>query len=170
MKDEEYLFRQTERERKRNSYGAKSRVTHGGAVRFPSDYMTRKEREALNGETKTYEMGKPVKWAVFREWPDDIKRHYIEGVTEKFGATTKAIADMMGVHEKTLSLERQRLGVQGKKGVMLKDAAKWEAFLAEARGMVATGNGKSDEEKQTIAALIAALAGTGAKLTIEVTL
>lgn len=52
MKDEEYIFRQESREKAITARGAHNRRTHcgkGGRVKLPSDYMTKKELEKMNG-------------------------------------------------------------------------------------------------------------------------
>ena len=56
MTDEEYIFRQTERERKRDGRGAFNRVCGSKSKKcsLPSDHMTRKEIIAMSGEVQTY--------------------------------------------------------------------------------------------------------------------
>ena len=59
MKDEEYLFHQTCREQKNIARSARNKRTHngkGGRVKFPSDYMTKKELQKMNGEVKSYRL------------------------------------------------------------------------------------------------------------------
>ena len=53
MNDEKYVFINDCAEKKRTARGIHNKRTHagkGGKVIFPSDYLTRKEREAMNGE------------------------------------------------------------------------------------------------------------------------
>lgn len=55
MTDEEYLFRQTEIERKRIGYGDRNKKRQGGRyVRLPSDNLSRKERNAMNHEHRAH--------------------------------------------------------------------------------------------------------------------
>lgn len=56
----------------------------------------------MNGETKTYRLRDPMKWAEFKEMPDDIKVMYIKGLRERFDCTDAALAQMFGVARSTL--------------------------------------------------------------------
>jgi hypothetical protein len=188
MTDAEYLFKQTERERKRNSYGEKNKKRGGGRiVRLPSDNLTKKERDAMNGETVTYRIHSPVKWPEFKRWPPDIQREYFKRLDTSYRPTAEMYADMFGVSKNSVSVLRASLGVKtGNRGRNLPDAAGWQRF---------TNRGGSEEEKaapetltihnecekfareqaeqidvERIAGMLRALIGTGAKLTIEVTL
>ena len=195
MTDAEYLFKLTERERKRNARGEKNKIKGGGgrvAVRLPSDNLTKKEREAMNGETVTYKVHSPVKWPEFKRWPPDIQREYFKRLDTSYRPTAEMYADMFGVSKNSVSVLRASLGVKtGNRGRNLPDAAGWQRF---------TNRGGGEEEKaqpeeatpetltihdecetfareqaeqidvERIAGMFRALIGTGAKLTIEVTL
>ena len=194
MTDAEYLFKLTERERKRNARGEKNKIKGGGgAVRLPSDNLTKKEREAMNGETVTYKVHSPVKWPEFKRWPPDIQREYFKRLDTSYRPTAEMYAAMFGVSKNTVSVLRASLGVKtGNRGRNLPDAAGWQRF---------TNRGGGEEEKtapeeetppetltihdkceafareqaeqidvERIAGMLWALFGTGAKLTIEVTL
>lgn len=200
MKDAEYLFKQTERERKRIGRGDFNKKRQGGKqVRFPSDHLTKKEREALNGECKSYSMEKPVKWAEFRQWPSDLQKNYLLGLEDRFGVRVPHVADMLGVSQKTVYLLTKELGItHSRQHDSGKDLTDWYRFL----GMEPLGVEKTEttveetaeevEETETpfektavdisaveveepdfavrLAELLAAFRGTGAKLTIEVVL
>ena len=193
MTDAEYLFKQTERERKRNARGAKNKIKGGGgAVRLPSDNLAKKEREAMNGETVTYKVHSPVKWPEFKRWPPDIQREYFKRLDTSYRPTAEMYAAMFGVSKNSVSVLRASLGVKtGNRGRNLPDAVGWQRF---------TNRGGGEEEKaapdeaapetltihnegehfareqaekidvERIAEMLRALIGTGAKLTIEVTL
>ena len=188
MTDAEYLFKLTERERKRNARGEKNKIKGGaGAVRLPSDNLTKKEREAMNGETVTYKVHSPVKWPEFKRWPPDIQREYFKRLDTSYRPTAEMYAAMFGVSKNTVSALRASLGVKtGNRGRNLPDAAGLQRF---------TNRGGGEEEKaapetltihdecetfareqaeqidaERIAGMLRALIGTGAKLTIEVTL
>lgn len=115
MTDEEYIFRTECAEKKRTARGSFNRLSHagkGGRVKMPSDYMTKKERDKMNGEVQSYNLNSPMKWAQFKKMPDDIKREYINSLVEKFDPQQIAIAEMLGVSTRTLSnLCREQLGI-----------------------------------------------------------
>lgn len=144
MKDAEYLFKQTERERKRIGRGDFNKKRQGGKhIRFPSDHLTKKEREALNGECKSYSMEKPVKWAEFRQWPSDLQKNYLLGLEDRFSVRVPHIADMLGVSQKTVYLLTKELGItHSRQHDSGKDLTDWYRFL----GMEPLGVEKTAEE------------------------
>jgi hypothetical protein len=117
MKDETYLFISDSREKKSVARSAAKRVTHGGAVRFPSDYMTKKELNAMNGEVISYPMNDPLPWREFKALPDDIKVLYIKALRERYNVPVLNIAEMMGIHPTGLRKELARLNISGKRGI-----------------------------------------------------
>lgn len=130
MRDAEYLFKQTSLERKRIGRGDFNKKRQGGKqVRLPSDNMSRKEWEKMNGECKSFNLAKPVKWAAFKQWPADLQRNYLTGLQEKFNAKSGHMAAMFGVSTKTLFLLTQTIGFKFSRGKapLLKSA--WYAFV-----------------------------------------
>lgn len=95
MTDEEYVFRQTERERKRDGRGTFNKKRQGGkTVRFPSDYMTKKEREQMNGAVKTW---KEQEFYTYEEWkalPEDVQIRHLNSVLNRFACGLSAIAEV----------------------------------------------------------------------------
>lgn len=120
MTDEKYAYVSEVIEKKQTARSARNRRTHtgrGGKAKLPSDYMTKKELQAMNGECKTYRMNAPMKWAEFKAMPDKLKIDYIRSIKEKYDAPISAIADMFGIHRATLCQEFHRLGLDcGKPG------------------------------------------------------
>lgn len=195
MNDAEYIFNQTSRERKRNGYGDYHKKRQGGRqVCLPSDHMTKKELAALNSDVTKINLNAPVIWAEFKNWPDDLKIEYLQKLENKYHATTEDIAVMMGVGYKPLAQMKRDLGIAGKRGGRRHplDGIGWSAFcnpnvLVEkcpepteepAEKSPETPAPEDDEKKvklgmdsvMNIAILLDALKGSGAKLTIEVTL
>jgi hypothetical protein len=137
VKDEEYLFHQTSREQKNIARSARNRRTHtgkSGRVKFPYDYMTKKELKAMNGEVKSYRLNEPMTWKEFKELPDDIKVTYIKLLREKWGVPDTHIAEMMGIGKCSISQEMTRLNLNG--GRKARDY-KWdtEGFRAWVHGV-----------------------------------
>jgi hypothetical protein len=190
MTDAEKVFNQTVQKRKRIARGAQHKRMGGGhIVSLPSDQLTEKEKTMLNGEVTTYKLDKPVKWAVFKTWPGDIRREYILGLQKKYHASSGMIYKMLGISQSVYFKEMQRLNIEG--GMKPpKDKTAWEAFL-EWEAFIATAEPETEEasekelyegaktileederavDAERIAGMIRALIGTGAKVTIEVTL
>lgn len=172
----------------------------GKVIHFPSDHLSRKEKKALNGEVKTYSFRDPLNWEQFRAMPKDIKQQYLDTLTDKFhGVLLTMIAESLGVKITTLTpyMIRQELKFNSKKDLGAPRSArkrfletedgkawvKWhedskrqqkleentEIEAIELETHEADGETEvSDVDK--LANLIASLKGTGAKVTIEITL
>lgn len=183
MTDEEFLFRQTERERKRNARGDYNKKRQGGRhVRLPSDGLTRKELQSMNGECFKYELNKPVKWDYFSIWPEDIQREYIIGLREKFGATSGQLAFMFGVARPTIWKRLTKLGLEHDGARPTADnIAKFEAFCNPApRNPTPIENAPVEPKQEPVheyipgdadklCEILRLLKGTGARITIEIT-
>lgn len=105
MGEEKSLFFEDLIEKKvaaRGSYNKRSHAGGSGRKKWSCEYLTKKELEKMNGETKTYRLKDPMKWAEFKEMPDDIKVMYIKGLRERFDCTDAALAQMFGVAKSTL--------------------------------------------------------------------
>ena len=119
MTDERYEFLQDCAEKASTAKSANNKRTHcgkGGKVRFPSDNLTKKEREAMNSECKTYRMNDPVKYSEFKTWPKEHQITYIKRLREKYGVPDKYIAEMMGTRRPVLCELIVELGIGGGKG------------------------------------------------------
>ena len=106
MSDEQYELMQDTRDKKITARSARKTRSHcgkSGSVKFPSDYLTKKERDAMNGEVKSYRMNEPMSWEEFKELPDDLKVCYIKAIRKKYDAPDTAIAEMLGITSTYLS-------------------------------------------------------------------
>ena len=116
MTDEKYTFITDVAEKKRIARGAFNKRTHngkGGKVRFPSDYLSNKERNKMNGEIREYRMNSPITYAEFKKYPDDLKKKYIQRLRDMFDVPDKDIAEMMGVNVKTLATALAKIDARG---------------------------------------------------------
>ena len=69
---------------------------------LPSDYLTAKEKRALNGEVKTYCLSKPVSWNEFKEMPYNIQEEYVTKLHERFQVTMVDLGYLFGRSGKTI--------------------------------------------------------------------
>lgn len=116
MTDEKYTFITDVAEKKRIARGAFNKRTHngkGGKVRFPSDYLSNKERNEMNGEVREYRMNSPITYSEFKKYPDDLKKKYIQRLRDMFDVPDKDIAEMMGVNVKTLATALAKIDARG---------------------------------------------------------
>ena len=113
--DEQYVMIQDSREKKSIAASAHKQRTHCGkcgSVKFPSDYLSRKELKAMNGECVKYaSLKEPMTWDEFKELPDDLKVEYIKSLRERFNVPDKEIADMFGVLQNTIYRWFKTLGL-----------------------------------------------------------
>lgn len=193
MTDEEKLFHQTASERKRIARGDFNKVRQGGrTVRFPSDSLTERERKAMNGEVKRYDMARPVEWKNFKRWPADLQKTYILGLEERFGVRVPHISIMLGVSDATVYALTKKLGIKHPPTAPTVDTKAWSDFInggqehAEPEAPTVTAEPPVVKEESPsvkvesvtgypndllhLLDLLTALKGSGAKLTIEVTL
>ena len=116
MTDEKYTFVTDVAEKKRTARGAFNKRTHngkGGKVRFPSDYLSNKERNKMNGEIREYRMNSPITYAEFKKYPDDLKKNYVKRLRDMFDVSDTDIAAMMGVKAKTLNTALVKIDASG---------------------------------------------------------
>ena len=116
MTDEKYTFITDVTEKKRIARGAFNKRTHngkGGKVRFPSDYLSNKERNKMNGEIREYRMNSPITYAEFKKYPDDLKKKYVKRLRDMFDVSNTDIAAMMGVKAKTLNSALVKIDASG---------------------------------------------------------
>ena len=105
MSDEQWSMVSDSIEKKRIAASAHKQRSHcgkGGSVKFPSDFMTKKELRAMNGPVEEFNLNKPMSWEKFKTIPDDLKITYIKSLRDKFGIPNNAIAEMFGIHAATL--------------------------------------------------------------------
>lgn len=116
MTDEKYTFITDVAEKKRIARGAFNKRTHngkGGKVKFPSDYLSNKERNKMNGEVREYRMNSPITYTEFKKYPDDLKKKYIQRLRDMFDVSDTDIAAMMGVKAKTLNAALIKIDARG---------------------------------------------------------
>lgn len=58
---------------------------------LPSDYLTRKEKQKMNSEVKTYKMNQKYSWKEFMEMPLDIQREYLIHLRDTYGVKALVI-------------------------------------------------------------------------------
>lgn len=138
MDDITYEFMQDCRDKKVTARSARSTRTHNGkrgAVKFPSDYLTKKEREAMNGKVETYRLNEPMTWKEFKQLPEDLMKDYIKAIREKFNAPDNYIAEMMGVTHGCLGGYIKALGMSRGRNYVGRNTWDRERFLAWSHGV-----------------------------------
>lgn len=148
MNDEKYVFINDVREKKNIARSSRNKRTHcgkGGAVKFPSDFLSKKERNAMNGEVKYYRLNDPMKWDEFKKMPPDIKIAYVQQIRERFGVSDVKIAAMLGVEQTSFSGVVRRLGIGLGRG-RGRSKGDIEGFLAWCNGVTLSPNSEPVED------------------------
>lgn len=128
LPDEQYVMISDSIEKKNIARSSRCRKTHcgkGGRVRFPSDYKTKKELKAMNGDVKTYNMNKPMSWAEFKALPEDLKITYIKKLRNEFKVPDKNVAEMMDVTRSTFCKAIKDLGLS-RGSAAAHESIKWD--------------------------------------------
>ena len=106
LPDEQYVMISDSIEKKKIARSSHNRKTHcgkGGRVKFPSDYLSKKELKAMNGVVKSYKLNKPMTWKEFRSMPQDIQVMYIKKLRNEFGVPDIVLGKAMGVCKSSFS-------------------------------------------------------------------
>ena len=155
MNDIEFELNKENREKKNIGRNSKYMNRTGkGPIRFPSDYLSNKEKKKLNGPVISYDMGRPMTYANFRSMPQDLQKNYLDGIIEKFKPTIKNLSELFGISESTMYSRIKMLGVTpaGTKGVRNTDFNEkaWDEWIADGK-IPETKN--EYEPKETVAPL-----------------
>lgn len=213
MTEIEKMLGKENAEKKRIARGAHNKKRGGGRyVRTPSDYLTKKEREALNGEVISFDPRKFYTWQEFKAMPDEFQLKRVNSIINRYDVGIANVSEIcFGMSKGGLRAHMEDKGLlayvnkcQNSKAAsvgkerLLADVIEARSRQSEAEDAqeetasqeMGTAQNPAPEAVEEIAeentqpvvetvvqpsydgltALIAALRGTGAKITIEVTL
>lgn len=138
--DEEYTFNETNKERKRNSYGARCKKNGAKSKKctLPSDNLTKKEREALNGKIMTYKI-KGISWKEFISYPIDIQKNILDTYATK-NARPKDVSEYLGVNHNTFKnhLHKAHLGPNNLRNGNSGRHPDWDRYIADSNKTIDT--------------------------------
>ena len=106
LPDEQYVMISDSIEKKkiaRSSHNRKTYCGKGGRVKFPSDYLSKKELNAMNSDVKSYNLNKPMTWKEFRSMPQDLQIMYIKKLRNEFGVPDIVLGKAMGICKSSFS-------------------------------------------------------------------
>ena len=107
LSDEEYIYRQGIKEKKSVGRGAfhKKNGSKSKKCNFPSDYMTKKERDAMNGEVMSYNPNAWYTWEEFKRLPMEYQVKYVNSLLGKYECGINAISNtLFGLNDRSLAL------------------------------------------------------------------
>lgn len=83
--------------------GHRKRGSKSKKCTLPSDYLTKKELRALNGEVKFYNIHERMDWKKFKSLPEDIAVAHMNWLLETFGCNTVALGEAFGCTDNTVA-------------------------------------------------------------------
>lgn len=119
LPDEQWMMIEDSIEKKNIARSSRYRRTHcgkSGGMKTPSDYMSRKEKIAMNSEVRSYNLNKSMSWNEFSKLPEDLKIEYIKNLRSKFNVPYAEIAKFMHVSRSHLCKKLKVLGLGLGKG------------------------------------------------------
>lgn len=108
MNDIEFILKEDIKKKKQagSGYRYKKNGSKSKKCSLPSDHLSKKEIEKMNGECKVYNLNKPMSYSNFCAMPVDLRIKYLEMLRDKFGANQTEISKMMNVAQSTLASHR----------------------------------------------------------------
>lgn len=97
LSDEEYIYRQDIKEKKAAGRGIYSKKNGSKSKKctLPSDYMTRKEKMAMNGEVMVYNPNTWYSWEEFKKLPMEYQIKYVNSLLLRYDCGLKAIGEIL---------------------------------------------------------------------------
>lgn len=80
---------------------------------LPSDRLTDAQLRKRNGGLNVYQIGKPITWGEFKEYPIEMQREYLKNFSEKHNCNLEMLAYMMRCKKETLQAHTHRKGLSG---------------------------------------------------------
>lgn len=110
MNDVEFILKEDIKEKKQagRGYYHKKNGSKSKKCSLPSDSLSKKEIEKMNGECKVYNLSEKMSYSNFCAMPFDLQIKYLEALRDKFGARQVDIAKMMNVAPSTLASHRYK--------------------------------------------------------------
>lgn len=110
MNDIEFMLKEDIKKKKHagSGYRYKKNGSKSKKCSLPSDNLSKKEIEKMNGECKVYNLNKPMSYSNFCAMPVDLQIKYLEMLRDKFGANQTEISKMMNVAPSTLASHRYK--------------------------------------------------------------
>lgn len=119
---------------------------------LPSDYLSKKEREALNGPVTEVKLNQPMDRKTFKSLSDSLKVEYIKYLQETYEANTAMLGKMFGVSDITARKWLIDLGIQTQRKTYSTRGRQYEARMAAwsafCNGVVGGGDNRTREEEK----------------------
>ena len=121
------------REKKITGHSASKKVTKKHGCKLPSDYLSRKEKQQMNGEVIIMNPNKVMSWDAFKAMPIDLQQSYLDHLQTEYRASGTDLSTMFGLCKNSIYAYAQKHGLtllsvnRSQKTPAYR--AKWQAFL-----------------------------------------
>ena len=156
MTDERFVFQQDVKERSKMKTGAmhKKNGSKSKQCKFPSDYLSKKEKEKLSGPVISIKMDQPYYgWDEFIKLPQGLQIEYLNGLINNYGARQKDILEMFGINHtsahKVFSAYDPPLIFKRGRAAQVMDE-KWLDFITKPGFVQTTKETKKEEVKEEV--------------------
>lgn len=105
MNDERFVLQQTNKERSKMKTGAYHKKSGAKSKKctLPYEYLSKKERKALDGIPTSWNMNWFYTWRQFKQMPKDLQIEYLENICSKYGCGLSTIGEeVFGIAAATL--------------------------------------------------------------------
>lgn len=119
-------------QKKRIASGAvhRKRGSKSKKCTLPSDYLTKKELKAMNGEVKSYNIHERMDWKKFKTLPEDVAIAHVNWLIETFGCNAEAIGRSLGVSKGCVFVWAKSQGIKFDYRRFM-PSKEWLTFLGE---------------------------------------
>lgn len=119
-------------QKKRIASGAvhRKRGSKSKKCTLPSDYLTKKELKAMNGEVKSYNIHERIDWKKFKTLPEDVAIAHVNWLIETFGCNAEAIGRSLGVSKGCVFVWAKTQGIKFDYRRFI-PSKEWLTFLGE---------------------------------------
>lgn len=117
MTDVLYVYNQDIKEKKSAGYGAfhKKNGSKSKKCNFPSDYLSRKEKNKMNGAVVTLNLKYFYTWEEFKKMPTDFQVEYLQSLADNYAVGVDAIAgEVFGITGQSMKQYLVNHGIDGK--------------------------------------------------------
>lgn len=121
------------REKKITGHSASKKVTKKRGCKLPSDYLSRKEKQQMNGEVITMNPNEVMSWDAFKAMPIDLQQSYLDHLQTEYRASGTDLSKMFGLCKNSLYAYARKHGLKlmsvNRSQKTPAYRARWQAFL-----------------------------------------
>ena len=101
------------KEKKRIASGAyhKKNGSKSKGCKLPSDYLTASQKKKLNGEVKSMDLNRPMKWHDFKKLDNEHQKMYLKFLIDTYDVSQFDLSKMFDCAQNTVKVKLKILGI-----------------------------------------------------------